>query len=308
MKNIKYLILLTLIVASANFPLFAQRPTTNNNAASTPANKPATPPPAKDKKESSTPPKNEPNKPAASKPAPTANQTAPAPNNNNNAQGVTFKNDTIIKLKDSPKIEVVEINEYMSQGQRAGVRVLIPLNSADQVEAAWKQYVKPFKGKTKNAFRDEVFTDNAHIKGLGENPVDMYAKIEDSANGTLLRAFFDLGGVFVGSSANPDKFVVVKNIVREFAALQVSKKIEQKLAKEEEKLLDIATKRQDVDMMIQQLQLDLERMKDDIYKTEQKIKTAQTLKEQKDVETGEQIKIVEQLRKDIKSVSGGSEK
>lgn len=313
MKSLQYIICLLTILCCAMQTLTAQRPTTNPAAqqqpASTtqPAKSDVKPRPQPAATTTANPPKNEPAKPA--KPVET---TGPKDNNaaagNNISTGVTFKNDTILHLKESPKVEVVEINETMSQGQRAGLRVLITLSNAEQVEKSWKEYVKPFKGKTKNAFRDEVFTDNAMITKMSENPVDIYAKVEDSANGTLLFAFFDLGGIYVSSSTNADKFAVAKNIVREFAALQVTQKLESKLAKEEGKLLDIATQRQDMEIQIEQMKLDLESLKDAIYKTEQNIKTTQARKEQKDIETKKQIEVVEQLKKDIGSVSGGGNK
>lgn len=214
---------------------------------------------------------------------------------------VSFKTDTLIKLKDSPKIEVVEIVEYMSQGQRPGLKVLIPVGNATLIEKDWKAYLKTFKGKTKKG-KDEYFTDNALILRLSNNPIDIYSRVEETANGTSLKVFFDLGGAYLSSKSNIEKYPAGQGILREFASQQAMKGLLVRLEKEDTKLSRLADARKAIEIEQQTLELDIERMKETIRQNEQSLEKNKSAKIQVDTEMQKQITVVEQLKKDINSV------
>jgi hypothetical protein len=214
---------------------------------------------------------------------------------------VSFKTDSLIKLKDSPKIEVVEIVEYMSQGQRPGLKVMIPSGNTESIEKSWKDYIKIFKGKTKKG-KDEYFTDNATLLRLSSNPIDIYSRVEETANGTSLKAFFDLGGAYLSSKNNADKYPIGEAILRDFAAQQAHKGLSIRLDKEESKLSRLADARKAAEIEQQSLELDIERMKETIRQHEQTIEKSKAAKNQLDLELQHQITQVEQIKKDMKSL------
>lgn len=234
-----------------------------------------------------------PDKPAAPKPTNAATEF------------VSFKTDTLIKLKESPKIEVTELLEYMSQGQKQGLKVLIPSGNTAAIEKDWKSYLKTLKGKTKKG-KEEYFTDNALVSTLSANPIDIYSRIDETANGTNLKVFFDLGGAFLSSKANPEKYPFGETIVRDFAAQQALKGLNSRLENEEGKLSRLAEARKNIETEQQTLELDIERMKETIRQHELTLEKNKTAKLQVDTELQKQITAVEQLKKDIKAIGTGN--
>lgn len=218
-----------------------------------------------------------------------------------NAQEATAKTDSLIKLKESPKIEVTEIIEYMSQGQRPGLKVIIQTGNAAIIEKDWKGYLKTFKGKTKKG-KEEYFTDNAAISLLSNNPIDIYSRIEETANGISIKAFFDLGGAYLSSKSNPEKYPIGETIIRDFAVKQAMKGLSSRLDQEEGKLGNLAEARKAIETEQQSLELDIERMKEAIRQNEQTLEKNRAAKLLVDSELQKQITVVEQLKKDIKAI------
>lgn len=113
-------------------------------------------------------------------------------------------------------IEVKESKEKMALGVNNCLRVYIPEAAKEDVERDLLKYMKNYNVKG-DARKSEYFFDNAEIKAFGNNLVDVYAQVEQKAGGVDLKVFFDLGGAFVSSSAQPDKYKAAEDIVRRFA-------------------------------------------------------------------------------------------
>lgn len=241
------------------------------------------------------------------KDTPPATKTSPPPTPTTNPVAgknyVSFKTDTIIKLKASPKIEVTSITEYMSRGQNPGLKVLMSRADIKQVKSNWSKYLKVFKGKSKGK-EEELFTDNATIVKMSDNVVDIYSRIEQTADGVSLKAFFDLGGAFLSKENHADKFAVGQGILHDFAANQVLKALQPKLLEEEDKLLRLAQDRKNLDIKGQELELEIAKLKEAILRAEQDVKTIQETKVKKNVDVQQQVQTVEQLKQDIKTITG----
>ncbi|MEP7128914.1 MAG: hypothetical protein ABI729_08600, partial [Chitinophagales bacterium] len=117
---------------------------------------------------------------------------------------------------ESISIEVKESKEKMSLGVNNCIKVFIPEATKEDVERDLLKYMKNYNVKG-DAKKSEYFFDNAEIKAFGNNLVDMYALIEQKAGGVDLKAFFDLGGAFLSSSGQPEKYKEAEDIVRRFA-------------------------------------------------------------------------------------------
>ncbi|HEY4798017.1 MAG TPA: hypothetical protein VII99_02970, partial [Bacteroidia bacterium] len=114
-------------------------------------------------------------------------------------------------------IKVTESTEHIGGGKNPALVVSIYDASPSDVESEWKSLMKSYKGKVST--KDGVFADNAVISAInGNNTIDVYARAEKVSDGeTKLIVAFDLGGAFLSSSNNKDKYNEAKKIVNDFA-------------------------------------------------------------------------------------------
>ena len=114
-------------------------------------------------------------------------------------------------------IKVSESNEHIGGNKNSALVVSIYDAAPDEVESKWKSLMKDYRGKV--SMKDEVFADNAVISSInGNNTIDVYAKAEKVKDDeTKLTVAFDLGGAFLSSSNNKEKFSEAKKIVNDFA-------------------------------------------------------------------------------------------
>lgn len=81
------------------------------------------------------------------------------------------------------EFKILEENRSMSKGNANALIVNLPNTSYKQVNKLWNKYLKNFKGKMKyNRKIDEYFSDNAEIKDMSENAVDIISKIYDNGS------------------------------------------------------------------------------------------------------------------------------
>ncbi len=145
-----------------------------------------------------------------------------------------------LRVNAQADIAVNEILQYMSKGEQTGFEFEIPEANSKTVTAAWKKLMKKYKGKTISSKKSpEIFTDNALIKDVSENTVDVYARIIDSKNGTTVLAFVDLGGTFVSSDEHSAQFTALENVFRKFGLSQAKKVVELQLEAEEKQLKEL---------------------------------------------------------------------
>jgi len=191
-------------------------------------------------------------------------------------------------------IKVSSTSEKFSAGNVDAFSVDIYEADKDFVEKSWKKAMKKYKAKVK--IKSEIFADNALIKDITENTVDVYAKIVEEKEGLKFFVAVDLGGVFLSKSSHSDKYKVFENILRKFA-VDVSKDAVLAKAKEEEKVLDkILKTEKNLEKDKKNLQEDIKDYKNKIKKAEEDIKKNET----EQVTTKEKIKVQQKLVEDIK--------
>ncbi len=104
----------------------------------------------------------------------------------------------------------------MSRGNNNGFKVFIPNAQQKDVEHDWAKYMRNYGAKGDQT-KSEYFFDNATIKSLGDNTVDVYSITTETKDGALLMVFFDLGGAFLSSTLHPDKVEGAENLLHQFA-------------------------------------------------------------------------------------------
>ncbi len=199
--------------------------------------------------------------------------------------------------------QITETTRSMSLGNNNSCSILLKKTDKKEVEKAWGKYIKDFKGKTKfNKKKDETFTDNAEIKEMSSNTVDVYATFVDQGDDTEMFVWFDLGGAFLSSSTHPERYPFAEKIINDFAMTVSTAMIEDEL-KENEKML----KKMEGDL--KDAEKDQKNHEDDISKYEKKIEEAKagiekSIEDQKNhaVEIEKQKAKVEEIKKKLKDL------
>lgn len=171
----------------------------------------------------------------------------------------------------SQSILVKEGNEKFSTGSQNAITTTIYENNLNDVLSEWKKVLKDFKYEKVKDDDNEVFGDNILIKEWGNNPVDFYTKFEENkSNKTVnMSVAVDLGGVYLSSSADKDKYNYIEKLVKDFAIKQTKAPLEEAV-KDAEKLL---AKKEDQQ---KDLEKDNKNLHEDITDYNAKIRKAET--------------------------------
>lgn len=200
------------------------------------------------------------------------------------------------------KINVSESTETIGGGSNNALVVSIFEASADDVEKAWKSLMKDMDAKVSS--KDGIFADNAMIKTMGNNPIDIYTKIIKVSNTEVkLIAGFDLGGAYLTSSKHPEQYKEAKRMVNDFAVkmtkegiagqLKAAQKIHEKLADQQS---DLVKDQKSLEKDIEDYKAKIKKAEDDIVKN----KAAQEKKKQ---EVEAQKKVVDAIAAKEKAVN-----
>ena len=142
--------------------------------------------------------------------------------------------------KAQTNIVVSEVMGFMSMGQQPGLEVLIPEAEKSSVENNWGKLMKSYKAKVSTSKKSiEVFADNAAIKAVSENTIDVYAIAQNAENGIKLVVFADLGGGFVNSNQYKLSTTALEAILRQFALDEMKRTVDRQVSAEEDILKDL---------------------------------------------------------------------
>lgn len=111
-----------------------------------------------------------------------------------------------------------ESSEIMSQGSNNAFTLELPGVGKDMAEDIWKKYSKNYDGKTKKDRKSkEFFTDDAEIRDMSSNPVDIYASFSNVDTTTTAQFWFDLGGAYLSSELHADKVGAAQSLLNAYA-------------------------------------------------------------------------------------------
>lgn len=200
------------------------------------------------------------------------------------------------------EINVMEASESFESGSHNSLTVLIPQASIDDVEKGWKKILKDFS-PDKISVKKEIFADNATIKEISANTMDIYAKaVQEEETVVKLIVAFDLGGAFLSSSQHGAQYDAAKKIVYNFA-VQTTKEALKGLQKEAEKVLKEKEKeKEDLVDENESLHKNIEDYKKKIEEAEKDIEENVKLQETKQKEIEDQKIVIEEIIKKEKSV------
>jgi peptidoglycan hydrolase CwlO-like protein len=198
-----------------------------------------------------------------------------------------------VSIKSAISTLAKEEEKVMSQGVKNALTLTIAAK-ADFVEDEWKDFLGAYKAKPKWMKKEkEWFSDNAIITELGgNNPVDVYAKIEEAgSDATILTVWIDLGGAYLSSYQHADKYGFEQKMLKEFnikvlkdATQKEYDKEEKKYKKDEKNLKGLVSDKEDLLKDIENYKAKIKKAEDDIIKNEKNQKDAQkVLEDQKEV-------------------------
>ena len=150
---------------------------------------------------------------------------------------LTFK--TYSQVSESPKV--------MSLGTNNALTIPLSGISSDDTEKLWKKYIDQYDGSIKwNKKAKEYFVDNASIPSVSESTVDLYAKAEGVGSDVNFSVWIDMGGAFLTSITQPEKFSAASEILSGFYREVEKFKTEQKWEAEEKKLKSLSSDMKDI--------------------------------------------------------------
>ena len=173
----------------------------------------------------------------------------------------------------SQSVNTKESNEKFSTGSQNAIVTVIQQNNANDVISEWKSMLKDFKNEKVKESDNEVFGDNILVKDWGNNPVDFYAKFDEDkkAKTVKMSVAVDLGGSYLSSSVDKDKFKFVEKMVKDFAVKMTKEPILAAVKEAEKQLEKLQDKQKDLEKDNKDLKEDIEDYKKKIYKAEKEV-------------------------------------
>jgi hypothetical protein len=137
---------------------------------------------------------------------------------------------------------VNEVRQIMSKGEQTGFEVPIAGGKAENVKSNFEKWLKKNNAKVTSSKKSpEIFGDNASLKLVSQNTVDIYATCIPSGNGAVLYVYADLGGAFISSAAYPQQYTAMEAMLKKFSQEQALEMVESQL-EQEEKILKTLNK------------------------------------------------------------------
>jgi hypothetical protein len=198
----------------------------------------------------------------------------------------------------SQNMETKEVRKSMSKGNQPGIEIIIPHISEDNLEDAIKTVTKKYKGDKEKVKRsNEIYLDDALIKEISENTIDIHQIIEKEGTGLRYTVFFNLGGAFLDSKLNAQKFAYAEEIVNRIALKASEIRIDDILKEEQGKLEDLVDDQEDLVKDKEDATEDIQKANDLIAKREKEIQENIKLQSTKTIEIDKQRKKVDGILK-----------
>lgn len=194
------------------------------------------------------------------------------------------------------KIKVEEKSEKIGDGSHNCLVVTIYDASRDDVEKEWRSMMKGYDAKVSG--KDEIFADNALIKVISENTVDVYARAEKGGadNETKFIVGFQMGEDWLNSSKYSSQFKAAEKIVKDFATKMTQEGIAGKVKAAEKALENLKDDQADLEKKNKDLKDDIEEYKEKIKKAEDGIKTNEEEQQKKKAAIEAQQKVVDEIK------------
>lgn len=203
------------------------------------------------------------------------------------------------------KIDVKEGSSKFSTGDQNALSTTIFQNTKDEVESKWKNTLKDFKHEKVKSEKNELFADNVVIKEWGNDPVDMYTTFEEDKKMKTVKmnVAVDLGGVYMTSSANSDKYKFIEKMLKEFSVKLTKAPLEEKLKESEKVFVKSQEAQKELEKENKNLKSDIESYKEKVIKAEADVKKNELNQSTKKTEIEAHKKTVEEIKKLVEQVN-----
>ncbi len=199
-------------------------------------------------------------------------------------------------------IKVEETKYGFSSGKQNALMVTIYEVPQKTVEKEWTKKMKKYKAKVSNK-GGEIFADNALIKDISDNTIDIYAVAKETKDNEIeFYVGFNLGGAYLNSSDHPDKYKVAKNMLIRFSKDMSKEMLEDKIKDQEKILNKKINEKEKLEKENKKLAKDIENYKEKIKDAEKDIENNKKEKAEKLKEIEAQKKIVDELRDKLKKI------
>lgn len=198
------------------------------------------------------------------------------------------------------KIKVSEEHADINGGKQNALTVTIPDVEKRVVEKEWCRLMKGYDAKVSD--KKEIFADNALIKTMSANTVDVYAKLEETKEGIKLSVGFDLGGAYLSSKLHPAQYAAAEKIMTDFARDAAIAALEEKISDEGKKLKDINGKQSDLVKSKDKMKSNIEKWKEEIKDAEKKIEQNDKDQDATKKAIEDQQKVIDALQNKKKNV------
>jgi chromosome segregation ATPase len=194
------------------------------------------------------------------------------------------------------KISVDEKSDRIAGGQHNCLVVVIYDAKAADIEKEWRSKMKGYDAKVSG--KDEIFADNAMIKEISENTIDVYARTENGSNENEVKLIvgFQMGEDWLSSGKYAAQYKAAEKIVRDFAKKMTQDAIGDKRKDEEKKLKTIQGDQADLEKKNKNLHEDITDYQEKIQKAEGEIKTNEEEQAKKKTEMEAQQKAVDAIK------------
>lgn len=192
--------------------------------------------------------------------------------------------------------QVTERQTNLSLGMQPCLSANIKDMKQKEVEKLWKEFFEKY-GKIKyNSKAKEHFSAGVRINRIKSgDPVDVYAKFDEFADGTRFDISFDLGTGFLSKKDYPAEYQGGVEFVKDFVIFIEKYKVEQKMKAEEKALEKLNDQLKDAVKENKNLKEKIVSYEEKIVKAEQEIKE----NEQKQIDLEKQIQLQSIKVKDV---------
>lgn len=171
-------------------------------------------------------------------------------------------------LAQQPAI-IVESSRYQgSAGDQPAYVVEIPQAKAKKVEGLWAKAIKEGKGAKVATANGEVTATDIQLNRIHANPLNVYSRVVETANGVKLVSAFEIDSVFFEGGQNADKDVVIRKYLSEFAVTAYNAAIDDEVKEETDVLKNLESELKSLQRDEEKLHKKIAENKNEIAKLE----------------------------------------
>ena len=176
-----------------------------------------------------------------------------------------------VQLANAQKITVTNSSEELGNGYNSAFTVFIPHTTERDVERKWISFLKDNDAKVKSS-KKGINGQNAIIKSICPDTLQVFSKITENAEGISLSAAFSKNGTFIAPSTFADDSKMIEKILHSMALPLAKEGLEDKV-KVAQKLLEAKISDQEgLEKTNNKLANENEKMKKQTQENEREIK------------------------------------